>query len=94
MAHGEPDLEDGVAADGVPEAINRDKVAEGAGTNNERTTAEFFAGIGLMRKGLEQADWQVVWAIDIDEDKMRMYRGHYAEDNARFHLGDVHAVAA
>lgn len=61
--------------------------------NNERTVAEFFAGIGLMRMGLEEAGWQVVWANDIDEDKMKMYRGHFAADGADFHLGDVHAIS-
>jgi DNA (cytosine-5)-methyltransferase 1 len=60
--------------------------------NKQRTVAEFFAGIGLMRMGLERAGWQVVWANDIDEDKMRMYRGHYTDDQAHFHLGDVHAL--
>ncbi len=61
--------------------------------NGDKTVAEFFAGIGLMRMGLEQAGWHVVWANDIDEDKMKMYRGHYADDCAHFHLGDVHALA-
>ncbi|MCX6992920.1 MAG: DNA (cytosine-5-)-methyltransferase [Kiritimatiellaeota bacterium] len=61
--------------------------------NEKKTVAEFFAGIGLMRMGLEQAGWQVIWANDIDEDKMKMYRGHFADDNAHFHLGDVHAIA-
>jgi len=60
----------------------------------ERTVAEFFAGIGLMRLGLEQAGWRIVWANDIDEDKLQMYRGHFGTDNARFHLGDVHALRA
>ncbi|MEI6309889.1 MAG: DNA (cytosine-5-)-methyltransferase [bacterium] len=60
--------------------------------SDKKTVAEFFAGIGLMRLGLEQAGWQVVWANDIDEGKMKMYRGHFAEDNAHFYLGDVHAV--
>jgi DNA (cytosine-5)-methyltransferase 1 len=58
----------------------------------QRTVAEFFAGIGLMRMGLERAGWRVVWANDIDEDKMRMYRSHYTDDQAHFHLGDVHAL--
>ena len=58
-----------------------------------RTVAEFFAGIGLMRIGLEGAGWNVLWANDIDEDKMRMYRGHFADDTAHFHLGDVHALS-
>lgn len=62
--------------------------------NRERTVAEFFAGIGLMRMGLEQAGWKVVWANDIDEDKMQMYRGHYTDDDAHFHLGDVHAISS
>jgi hypothetical protein len=74
------------------ETINCGKVAEGAGMNNKRTVAEFFAGIGLMRMGLEEAGWQVVWANDIDEDKMKMYRGHFTDDEAHFHLGDVHAI--
>jgi len=60
--------------------------------NMDRTVAEFFAGIGLMRMGLEQAGWKVVWANDIDEDKMTMYRGHFTADPAHFHLGDVHKL--
>ena len=61
---------------------------------NKQTAAEFFAGIGLMRMGLERAGWNVVWANDMDEAKMRMYRGHFSEDDAHFHLGNVHAIAA
>jgi DNA (cytosine-5)-methyltransferase 1 len=59
---------------------------------NDRTVAEFFAGIGLMRLGLEQAGWRVVWANDIDEDKFRMYRGHFSNDTAHFKVGDVHTL--
>ncbi|HCM67855.1 MAG TPA: DNA (cytosine-5-)-methyltransferase [Candidatus Kerfeldbacteria bacterium] len=59
---------------------------------NKKTAAEFFAGIGLMRLGLEQAGWNIVWANDINEDKMRMYRGHFTDDEAHFHLGDVHKL--
>ena len=62
--------------------------------NTDKTVAEFFAGIGLMRMGLEQAGWEVVWANDIDEDKFNMYRGNYADDEAHFHLGDVHQIPA
>ena len=61
--------------------------------NTNMTVAEFFAGIGLMRLGLEQAGWRVIWANDIDEDKKRMYCGHFSGDSAHFHLGDVHAVS-
>jgi DNA (cytosine-5)-methyltransferase 1 len=59
---------------------------------NDRTVAEFFAGIGLMRLGLEQAGWRVVWANDIDEDKFCMYRGHFINDAAHFEVGDVHTL--
>ena len=60
---------------------------------HERTVAEFFAGIGLMRLGLEHAGWRVVWANDIDEDKYKLYCGHFANGDEHFHLGDVHALA-
>lgn len=48
----------------------------------ERTVAEFFAGIGLMRGGLEGAGWKVKFANDIDPLKLEMYR-------ANFSSGDV-----
>lgn len=41
--------------------------------------AEFFAGIGLARLGLEQAGIDVVWANEWSEDKADMYRGHFGE---------------
>jgi len=58
----------------------------------QKRVVEFFAGIGLMRMGLEQGGWETVWANDIDEKKWEMYRTHYVEDGAHFVLGDVHAV--
>lgn len=54
----------------------------------ERTVAEFFAGIGLMRLGLERAGWRVVWANDIDADKHAMYCGHFSDATDHFRLGD------
>jgi DNA (cytosine-5)-methyltransferase 1 len=41
--------------------------------------AEFFAGIGLARLGLEAADFGVVWANDFDRDKVAMYAGNFGE---------------
>jgi len=35
----------------------------------EKTFAEFFAGIGLVRMGLERAGWCIAFANDIDADK-------------------------
>src|ERR1035438_7770985 len=58
---------------------------------SEKCFAEFFAGIGLMRVGLEQAGWRIVFANDIDEDKRRMYYDHFG-DSGEFILGDVHKL--
>ncbi len=55
--------------------------------------AEFFAGIGLMRIGLERAGWRIAFANDIDEDKWRMYREHFG-DTGEFIVGDVHDLDA
>ncbi len=57
-----------------------------------KRVAEFFAGIGLMRMGLERAGWETVWANDIDEKKWEMYRTHFGEAGADFVFGGVHAV--
>jgi DNA (cytosine-5)-methyltransferase 1 len=57
----------------------------------EKTFAEFFAGIGLMRMGLERAGWRVAFANDIEEDKWKMYRDHFG-DTGEYILGDVHKL--
>ncbi|MGB7793599.1 MAG: DNA (cytosine-5-)-methyltransferase [Terrimicrobiaceae bacterium] len=62
--------------------------------NLGRSVAEYFAGIGLMRLGLEQAGWKVVWANDIDPTKQAMYLGHFGYREEEFALGDVHALDA
>ena len=55
--------------------------------------AEFFAGIGLMRMGLERAGWRIAFANDIEEDKQRMYHDHFGQGD-EFILGDVHDLEA
>ena len=60
----------------------------------KKTVAEFFAGIGLMRLGLEWAGWETVWANDIDQDKLEIYRGHFPDAKERFVLRDVHEINA
>ncbi|MBC8394455.1 MAG: DNA (cytosine-5-)-methyltransferase [Deltaproteobacteria bacterium] len=54
------------------------------------TFAEFFAGIGLMRMGLEQAGWRAVFANDIARDKYEMYSAHFGEGDSHFLLDDIH----
>lgn len=55
-----------------------------------KTVAEFFAGIGLMRLGLEREGWRIVYANDIDPQKREMYAAHFPDADEHFHLGDVH----
>lgn len=43
----------------------------------EPTAAEFFAGIGLVRLGLEDAGFKVIWSNDIEPDKKQMYVRHF-----------------
>ncbi len=57
------------------------------------TVAEFFAGIGLMRIGLDQAGWTTVFANDIDEKKWEMYRDQFG-DTGEFQIGDIHTLDA
>ncbi|MFA6564124.1 MAG: DNA cytosine methyltransferase [Verrucomicrobiia bacterium] len=59
----------------------------------EKDFAEFFAGIGLMRMGLERAGWRIAFANDIDEDKWEMYRQHFG-DSGKFVVGDIHKLDA
>ncbi len=54
--------------------------------------AEFFAGIGLVRLGLERVGFETVFANDIDADKFEIYRANFGP--ACFHLGDIHQVVA
>lgn len=53
---------------------------------------EFFAGIGLMRLGLEKAGWRVIWANDIEPEKERLYHGNFDRRSAEFVIGDVHEI--
>lgn len=56
----------------------------------EPAAAEFFAGIGLARLGLEAAGFRVPWANDIDPAKHNMYARHFGhESDHTFVMGDV-----
>jgi DNA (cytosine-5)-methyltransferase 1 len=56
----------------------------------EVKTAEFFAGIGLMRLGLEAAGITTSWANDIEVYKRDLYVANFGADG--FALGDVRDV--
>lgn len=60
----------------------------------QRSFADFFAGIGLMRMGLERQGWTVAFANDIDLQKYEMYKGHLADAEIHYMVEDVHAISA
>jgi len=53
--------------------------------------AEFFAGIGLVRIGLENAGFRVAWSNDIEPTKQAMYDNNFrdAADHHRYVLADI-----
>jgi DNA (cytosine-5)-methyltransferase 1 len=59
-----------------------------------KTFAEFFAGIGLMRIGLERAGWRVAYANDICPEKFEMYRANFDDADDHFVVEDVHRIKA
>jgi DNA (cytosine-5)-methyltransferase 1 len=61
---------------------------------NGRTFLEFFAGIGLVRMGLEAAGWNPVWANDIDQQKQNMHDTHFGDAESHFDLSDIHWLDA
>src|SRR3989338_7967914 len=61
---------------------------------SEKTFAEFFAGIGLMRMGLEQEGWTVAFANDIADDKEEMYKAHFEDAIPHFVREDIHKLEA
>lgn len=68
---------------------SRFAVAQASG---QRTFAEFFAGIGLVRLGLEKTGWQVQFANDIDPRKLEMYEGHFGPA-PYYSTEDIHSLA-
>jgi DNA (cytosine-5)-methyltransferase 1 len=59
-----------------------------------KTVAEFFAGIGLMRLGLESNGWRVTFANDIDPQKLEMYKSQFPEESGQFVMGDINTLSA
>jgi DNA (cytosine-5)-methyltransferase 1 len=61
---------------------------------HNKTVAEFFAGIGLMRMGLEREGWTVAFANDIAADKYEMYSENFRDANPHFIIDDIHNLKA
>lgn len=54
-----------------------------------KTVAEYFAGIGLVRIGLEAAGWSVVFANDFDPKKYEMYAAYFPDAAAHYSQENV-----
>lgn len=70
-------------------SITRTRVtaAEASSANVSHTFIELFAGIGLVRLGLEKSGWRCLYANDIDPGKKLIYKDNFPVHD--FHLGDV-----
>lgn len=56
--------------------------------------AEFFAGIGLARLGMEAGGLSVTWANDLSDDKRKMYLGNFGQRSAsHYKLADIKDIA-
>ena len=64
----------------------------GSNSTATKTAAEFFAGIGLVRLGLEHAGWNISFANDIDTDKEMLYNGHFSDSKTHFIREDIHKL--
>lgn len=58
----------------------------------QKTFIEFFAGIGLMRMGLEAQGWTISLANDIDPQKKEMYEAHFGDAAEHFVVDDIHEL--
>src|SRR5690242_4731873 len=59
---------------------------------SHKTFAEYFAGIGLMRIGLEKEGWKIALANDIDPQKEQMYRANFPDADEHFKPGDIDSL--
>jgi DNA (cytosine-5)-methyltransferase 1 len=62
-------------------------------SETDKSVAEYFAGIGLVRAGLERTGWSVRFANDIDLTKERLYKNHFKSDIDNFILDDIHNLS-
>ena len=78
----------------VEDRLYRLRVASQARTAGQGPirVAEFFAGIGLVRLAIERQGLKVVFANDIDPDKLEMYKANFSTEE--FKLGDIHDLRA
>ena len=74
----------------LPRVLPKGRGLSGALAGRGLRAAEFFAGIGLVRAGLERAGVDVVWANDLEPVKQAVYASNF--DTAHYVLGDIRDV--
>lgn len=57
--------------------------------NSQLTVSEYFAGIGLVRMGLQPLGWQVVFANDISPKKFEMYQDFFPDTKEHYKVDDI-----
>jgi DNA (cytosine-5)-methyltransferase 1 len=62
--------------------------------NIEMKVAEYFAGIGLVRMGLEAAGWSVTFANDFSQKKFELYEDFYPDTHDHYVVGDIFDLEA
>ena len=60
----------------------------------QKTFAEFFAGIGLMRVGLEREGWKIAFANETSVKRAtEMYAAHFEDADDHFFVEDIHKLS-
>ena len=80
----------------MPFSVMKDKAVPGLidtdASHKHLTCAEYFAGIGLVRLGLEQVGWKVIFANDWAHDKFEMYSAHFKDASDHYRIQDIFSV--
>lgn len=65
----------------VKERVIKKNTADATKGPVKKTVADFFAGIGLVSMGLDNAGWDTVYALDYDKQKAAAYTNHFGPEN-------------
>jgi DNA (cytosine-5)-methyltransferase 1 len=79
----------------VPKAVKEAGALQSSAAPKSRlplTVSEYFAGIGLVRMGLEMRGWRVAYANDFSAKKLQMYRDFYPDDSAHYVVEDIFSI--
>ncbi|MFZ5822695.1 MAG: DNA cytosine methyltransferase [Chloroflexota bacterium] len=58
-------------------------------TTTQLTVAEYFAGIGLVRMGLQPLGWKVIFANDFSAKKFEMYKDFFPNAKEHYKIDDI-----